>query len=74
LFAAYSILGYYDFMAKPSALVILCGFSGRISMEDTWHSILKYNYCTVHADIVHPAKLRLSELPSGSESLSLKIE
>jgi hypothetical protein len=49
------------FMAKPSTLVILCGSCSwkKIQGGHGWHSILKYNNCTVYAKIVHTSKLRI---------------
>jgi hypothetical protein len=49
------------FMAKPSALVILYGSCSwkNIHGEHKWHSILKYNYCTACANIVHTSNLRI---------------
>jgi hypothetical protein len=49
-----------SFMAKPSAMVIFCGLCSwkNIYGEHEWHSDLKYNYCTAHANIVHSSKLR----------------
>ncbi len=48
------------FMAKPSALVILYGLCSwkNIHERHKWHTNLKYNHCTVHANIVHNSNLR----------------
>jgi hypothetical protein len=49
----------FCFMAKPSALVVLCGLCSWTNIHGghMWHSILKYNYCTAHANIVHKKSL-----------------
>ncbi len=54
-------------IAKPSALVILfdlCSWK-NIYGGHKWHSILKYNYCTACADIVHTSKLWICKMYSG---------
>jgi hypothetical protein len=48
------------FMAKPSALIILCGLCSwkNIHGGHGWQGILKYYYCTAYANIIHISKLR----------------
>ncbi len=48
-------------MAKPSPLAILCGSCSwkNIHGGHGWHSILKYNYFTVCAKILHTSMLRI---------------
>jgi hypothetical protein len=53
--------GLLCFMAKPSALVILCVLCSYTNIHGGhgWHSILKHHYCTACANIVHTSKLRI---------------
>ncbi len=45
----------FGFMAKPLALVILCGLCSWANIHGghKWHNILKLNYCTAYANVVH---------------------
>ncbi len=62
LFVAYSILlGCYVLWPSHQLFVVLCGLCSwkNIYGGQGWHSILKFNYCTACANIVHTSKLRM---------------